>query len=146
MQGTNDQAAEGEADIGGNQHGAGKGGRQTADGEDKDGCVKKHGPAGSHEAELGEAGQQDAAVSEDGERDDGVLGAGLDEEEEGESQEREEDGNDPEGTGEAVEEEDDGDGLGLLVVGNRYSARVDSPRRQRRRSRCRQAFAWWSDP
>jgi hypothetical protein len=117
MQGTNDQAAKGEAEVGGNQNRAGDGGRQAADGEDEDGGVKEHSPTGGHKAQLGEAGQQHAAVSQDGQRNDGVLGAGLDEEEEDEGEERQEDGNGLESAREAVEEEDDGDCLKVLVFG-----------------------------
>ncbi|RFU72816.1 hypothetical protein TARUN_9439 [Trichoderma arundinaceum] len=107
-----DEAAEGEADVCGDEDGAGGGWGGAADGEHEDGGVEEDAPAGGEEAELGEAGEEDAAGGEHGEGDDGLGGEavlGGDEGDEGEEREDEGDGMDV--SCEGVEEEDDGEGL-----------------------------------
>lgn len=103
-----DDAAEGEADVSGDEEDAGFGWGEGAGGDAVDGRVEEDGPAGGHEAYGGEAREEVAFVGEDGDRDDGVGGpVGFDEGEEGEAEEGEDYGGGGDvGGGEAVEEED----------------------------------------
>lgn len=61
-----EEAAEGEGDVAGDEDGAGGGGGAAADGEHEDWRVEDDAHAAGQEAELGEAGEEDAAGGEDG--------------------------------------------------------------------------------
>lgn len=74
MQDTGEQAAAAEAEVGGDEDGAGGGGRPEAHGESVDRRIEEDSPAGHHEAEGGEAGEGCAPRFEEGDGDDGIAG------------------------------------------------------------------------
>lgn len=57
VEGADDEAADGEAQVGRDEDGAGARGGQAVDGEHEDRGVEEDGPAGGHDADLGEAGE-----------------------------------------------------------------------------------------
>lgn len=107
-----EEAAEGEGDVAGDEDGSRGGGGAAADGEHEDGRVEDDAHAAGEEAELGEAGEEDAAGGEDGEGDDWAGGEGEFDGDEGEEgEEGEDEGRGVDVSCEGVEEEDDGEDL-----------------------------------
>lgn len=64
--------AQPEAEVRGDEHAAAGAGREAEDGERRDGRVEEDRPARRHEAQLRQAGEQGTPILEHGDRDDGV--------------------------------------------------------------------------